>query len=230
MPRALITGASAGLGEQLARALAGRGWELIITGRDPERLDAVAVQLGELVTIAAIRGDVADAAHREVLVQRSSDGLDLLVNNASELGPSPLPTLAGLRPADLERIYRVNVFAPAALIQVALPGLRARLGTVLNISSDAAIEPYPGWGGYGSSKAALDQLSRILGEEEPALRVYAADPGDMRTDMHQRAFPGEDISDRPEPAVAVPGLLRLIDERPPSGRYRVSDLLAGVRA
>ena len=226
MPRALITGASAGLGEQLARSLAARGWELVITARHPAPLHAVAQGLDA----RAIEGDVADPAHRAALAQEVSDGLDLLVNNASELGPSPLPALGQIPLADLETVYRVNVFAPVALIQVVLPALRGRAGAILNISSDAAVEAYEGWGGYGSSKAALDQISRVLAQEEPGLGVYAVDPGDMRTQMHQRAFPGEDISDRPAPATAVPGLLRLIGERPPSGRYRVADLQADPQA
>ena len=230
MSRALITGASAGLGEQLAISLAARGWQLVITGRRSQPLDGVAAGLADHTFVTAIPGNVADAAHREALAAAVADGLDLLVNNASELGPSPLPALGQIALADLEDIYRINVFAPLALTQAVLPALRDRSGAVLNISSDAAVEPYPGWGGYGSSKAALDQISRVLGEEEAGLRVYAVDPGDMRTQMHQRAFPGEDISDRPEPATAVPGLLKLIDQRPPSGRYRVADLLADVPA
>jgi NAD(P)-dependent dehydrogenase (short-subunit alcohol dehydrogenase family) len=145
------------------------------------------------------------------------------VNNASDLGPSPLPTLAR-HPLDaLRQVYETDVIAPLALIQALLPELRATGGTVLNISSDAAVEAYPGWGGYGSAKAALDHLGAVLAEEEPALRVYAVDPGDMRTAMHQAAFPGEDIGDRPEPESAVPALLRLLAERPPSGRYRAAD-------
>ena len=150
--------------------------------------------------------------------------LRLLVNNASRLGPSPQPRLADYLAADLRAVYTTNVFAPLALIQAALPALTGNGGGIVNITSDAAVEPYEGWGGYGSSKAALDQLTAVLAAEEPSLRCYAFDPGDMRTDMHQQAFPGEDISDRPEPETVVPALLRLIDERPPSGRYRASDL------
>ncbi|HEX4726549.1 MAG TPA: SDR family oxidoreductase, partial [Jatrophihabitans sp.] len=149
--------------------------------------------------------------------------LDLLVNNASELGPSPLPTLVQLRLESLRQIYETDVLAPLALVQALAPQLRAAGGVIQNVSSDAAVEPYPGWGGYGSAKAALDQLSAVLATEETGLRVYAVDPGDMRTDLHQAAFPGEDISDRPEPATVVPALLRLLDVRPASGRFRAAD-------
>jgi NAD(P)-dependent dehydrogenase (short-subunit alcohol dehydrogenase family) len=182
----------------------------------------------DLPDAVAVRGDVSDVAHRDVLtttVERLGR-LDLLVNNASDLGPSPLPSLADYPVDALRQVYETDVVAPLVLTQLLLPYLRAAGGTVLNISSDAAVEPYPGWGGYGSAKAALDQLSRVLGAEEPDVRVYAVDPGDMRTDMHQAAFPGEDISDRPEPEVVVPALLRLLDERPPSGRYRAAEWAA----
>lgn len=222
MPVALITGASKGLGRALARALAGRGWTLVLDARAAEALEAVARELPEAV---AIPGDVTNPQHREALVAavRDRGQLNLLVNNASYLGPSPMPSLAGYPLDELRRVYEVDVIAPLALIQQVLP-LLSEHAAVLNISSDAAVEPYPGWGGYGSAKAALDHLSAIMAAEHPALSVYAVDPGDMRTEMHQAAFPGEDISDRPEPETAVPALLRLLDERPPNGRYRARAL------
>lgn len=226
MPVALITGASAGLGLAAARALADRGWSLIIDARGTANLELTAAALPRAVAIA---GDVTDPAHRRELVAavERAGRLDLLVNNASLLGPSPQPELADYPLDELEQVYRVGVFAPLALTQLLLPRLVAERGTVVNISSDAAVEAYQGWGGYGSAKAALDQLTRVLAAEHPNLSVYAFDPGDMRTDMHQQAFPDEDISDRPEPdEVAVPGLLRLLDTRPTSGRYRAADLLA----
>jgi NAD(P)-dependent dehydrogenase (short-subunit alcohol dehydrogenase family) len=221
-PTALITGASKGLGRALARGLAERGWRLVLDARNSTALSAVAADLPEAMVI---RGDVADAAHRADLT-RAVDRLgrlDLLVNNASDLGPSPLPPLADYPIEALRRVYETDVIAPLVLTQLLLPRLRAARGIVLNISSDAAVEPYPGWGGYGSAKAALDQLSAVFGAEESDVRVYAVDPGDMRTEMHQAAFPGADISDRPEPETVVPSLLRLLDERPASGRYRAAD-------
>jgi NAD(P)-dependent dehydrogenase (short-subunit alcohol dehydrogenase family) len=238
MPVALITGASAGLGLALAGALAEREWDLIIDARGQAGLHAAAERLGPRTL--AIPGDIADPAHRQHLADAAArpGRLDLLVNNASELGPSPMPGLAEYPLPELEALYRVNLLGPLGLIQLVLPLLRVAGGTIVNLSSDAAMEPYPGWGGYGSSKAALDQLTAVLGAElaEPnaelaeskegtGLRVYGFDPGDMRTAMHQRAFPGEDISDRPEPAGVVPALLKLIGDRPPSGRYRDADLL-----
>ncbi|MDX3194037.1 SDR family NAD(P)-dependent oxidoreductase [Streptomyces sp. MN03-5084-2B] len=219
MPTALVTGASAGLGRALAAALAGRQWTVIGDGRDAAALSAAARETG----FTAVPGDVTDPAHRASLAE-ACPSLDLLVNNASSLGVSPLPPLARYPLADLEDVYRVNVFAPLALTQLLVPALTR--GVVINISSDAAVEAYEGWGGYGSAKAALDQLTAVLGAEHPDLSVYAVDPGDLRTAMHQRAFPGEDISDRPLPETAVPAFLRLLDERPPSGRYRAADLLS----
>jgi NAD(P)-dependent dehydrogenase (short-subunit alcohol dehydrogenase family) len=226
-PVALITGASRGLGLALARALADRGWGLVIDARTATELDAVAEELTAQTVVRGIPGDVADAAHRRALVAATGDlgRLDLLVNNASALGPSPQPALA-LYPLDvLEQVYRVNVIAPLALVQLALPLLRESRGPVVNITSDASVEAYEGWGGYGSAKAALDHLTAVLAVEEPDLRVYAVDPGDMNTRMHQEAFPGEDISDRPPPEASVPGLLELIEGERPSGRYRARDLV-----
>jgi NAD(P)-dependent dehydrogenase (short-subunit alcohol dehydrogenase family) len=227
MPVALITGASRGLGRAIARSLNERGWSMVIGARGADDLAAVAA---ELPNVRAVAGDVTDSWHRAALADavESFGGLHLLVNNASQLGPSPQPQLADYPLSDFAEVYRVNVTAPLALIQQVLPSLLANGGTVVNISSDAAVEAYPGWGGYGSAKAALDQLTAILGAEQPTLRAYAFDPGDMRTEMHQRAFPGEDISDRPEPESVVPSFLRLLEERPPSGRYRASDLTAPV--
>jgi NAD(P)-dependent dehydrogenase (short-subunit alcohol dehydrogenase family) len=205
-PTALITGAGRGLGLALARALLADG----------------------LPGAFVVPGDVTDPAHRDALAAavRGLGRLDLLVNNASDLGPSPLPRLADVPLAAARRVYEVNVLAPLALTQLFLPLLRASRGAVLNISSDAAVGAYDGWGAYGSSKAALDQLTAVLAAEEPELAAYAVDPGDMRTEMHQAAFPGEDISDRPEPESVVPALLRLVATRPPSGRVRAADLAA----
>lgn len=225
MSTALITGASQGLGLALTNAFAARGWNLVVDARDGTRLREAT---RTLPTVVAIPGDVTDPGHREALAAAAEvfGPLDLLVNNASELGPSPLPELAQYPLAALRTVYETNVVAPLALTQLLLPALRAAGGTIVNISSDAAVEPYPGWGGYGPSKAALDHASAILAAEEPELRVFAFDPGDMRTAMHQRAFPGEDISDRPLASTVVPAVLRLFDERPPSGRYRAVDLRA----
>jgi NAD(P)-dependent dehydrogenase (short-subunit alcohol dehydrogenase family) len=223
MPIALITGASRGLGRAAAHALARRGWSLIV---DARRAADLADAMRGLADVAAVPGDVTDPGHRADLAAAvgRAGGLDVLVNNASRLGPSPQPLLRDYPLDELARVYESNVVAPLALIQLLTASLAAAGGTIVDVSSDAAVEAYPGWGGYGSSKAALDQLTAVLAAEEPSLRCYAFDPGDMRTDMHQQAFPGEDISDRPEPETVVPALLRLIDQRPPSGRYRASDL------
>jgi len=225
-PTALITGASRGLGRALAAGLAREGFDLIIDARDAAALDAAAGALrpaGRLVS--AIPGDVTDPAHRAALVAAAGDRLDLLVNNAGTLGASPLPALADYPADELRAVFEANVIAPIALTQLALPLLRASGGAVLNITSDAAVEAYAGWGGYGAAKAALEQASNVLAAEELAVRVWWADPGDLRTDMHQAAFPGEDISDRPEPSSVVPAFVRLVTERLPSGRYRASHLL-----
>ena len=236
-PVAVISGASRGLGRALARGLAERGWSLVIDARNADRLAAVRTELAELTTVVALAGDVTDDAHRADLAEAASElgGASLLVNNASSLGGSPMPTLAAFPLEALSETFAVNVVAPLALTQLLLPQLRQHGGEVLNISSDAAVEPYEGWGGYGASKAALDHASAILGLEESArgqnaVRVWAVDPGDLRTQMHQDAFPGEDISGLPLPESVVPAFLRLIDERRPSGRYQASDLLTRVAA
>jgi NAD(P)-dependent dehydrogenase (short-subunit alcohol dehydrogenase family) len=223
---AIITGASRGLGLALARELAQRGWALIIDARGAEALQRAAYELGRHTEVRAIPGDVTDDWHRGALLAAAADRVDLLVNNASTLGPSPQPELAAYPLAELERVYRVNVLAPMALAQLALP-LMPATGRIINITSDAAVEPYEGWGGYGSSKAALEQLTAILAAERPELRIYSVDPGDMRTTMHQEAFPGEDISDRPPPEDSVPGLLELIDGGLPSGRYQARHIFVG---
>lgn len=223
MPLAIITGASRGLGLALARALARVGWGLVLDARGSAELAAAADELRVVTDVVALAGDVAQPAHRSELVGAAGDRVDLLVNNASLLGPSPQPALGAYPIGELERLYRANVFAPLALTQLVLPRLPDG-AAVLNVTSDAAVEPYAGWGGYGSSKAALEQLTAILAAEHPALRIYAVDPGDMRTRMQQEAFPGEDISDRPEPEQSVPGLLALIGGELPSGRYRAREL------
>ena len=221
---AIVTGASRGLGLALARALAARDWRLLIDARDlpgvPDGLE------GEVI---AIEGDVTDAAHRRALVEAAGERVDLLVNNASALGPSPLPGLDEYPLAALTHVHHVNVFAPLALVQLVLP-LMPPGGRIVNVTSDAAVEPYEGWGGYGSSKASLEQLTRVLAAEHPELGVYAVDPGDMRTRMHQDAFPGEDISDRPPPEESVPGFLALIEGDLPSGRYTAQELASAPPA
>jgi NAD(P)-dependent dehydrogenase (short-subunit alcohol dehydrogenase family) len=224
---ALITGASQGLGRALAGALADRGWRLVIDARRADRLAAAAAELAARTPVVAIAGDVADPAHREQLAAAVEElgRLDLLVNNASTLGTSPLPALDVIDLDVLRRTYEVNVVAPLALTQRVLDALVATNGTVVNVTSDAGVEAYDHWGGYGSSKAALEHLSAVLAVEQPAIRVLVADPGDMRTEMHQDAFPGEDISDRPPPEASVPGLLALIDGEQASGRYRVPELV-----
>jgi len=220
MPTAIVTGASRGLGLALARALADRGWRIVADARGAAELERALAGHDRVVTVA---GDVSDPRHRLALVEAAGGQIDLLVNNASVLGPSPLPALAHFPLDELRRVYEINVTAPLALVQVALPRL-ADGARIVNVTSDAAVEAYEGWGGYGSSKAALEQLSAVLAAEHPELRVYAVDPGDMRTQMHQDAFPGEDISDRPPPEESVPGLLELIGGHLPSGRYRAREL------
>jgi NAD(P)-dependent dehydrogenase (short-subunit alcohol dehydrogenase family) len=224
MKNALITGASRGLGLALARRLAQKGWGLIIDARDEKALEEVRSELSAKTNITAIPGDVTVQSHRKQLAKAASEmgGLDALVNNASFLGPSPQPELMDYPIKVLEQVYRTNVIAPLALIQALRHFLRPE-ACVINITSDAGVEAYKGWGGYGSSKAALEHLSHILAEENPSLRVYWVDPGDMRTQMQQDAYPGEDISDRPPPEESVPGLLALIEGTKPSGRYQAHD-------
>jgi NAD(P)-dependent dehydrogenase (short-subunit alcohol dehydrogenase family) len=224
MPVGIITGASRGLGLALVRALSERGWALVVDARDGA---ALAAAVESLEGVVALPGDVTDDWHRRALVSAGGDRIDLVVNNAGALGPSPLPPLAAFPLAGLRHVYETNVLAPLALVQSALPVL-APGAAIVNVTSDAAVEPYEGWGGYGSSKAALEQLTAILAAEQPELRVYAFDPGDMRTQMHQDAFPGEDISDRPLPEESIPALLSLIDGSLPSGRYRADALTSAV--
>jgi NAD(P)-dependent dehydrogenase (short-subunit alcohol dehydrogenase family) len=229
-PVAIVTGASRGFGRAVSAALLDRGWTVVGDARRAFELETTARELNSARFIA-LPGDITDASHRAALVGAATGAgqLGLLVNNASRLGPSPQPALADYPTGELWAVYDTNLFAPLALIQAALPALIGNAGVIVNLTSDAAVEPYPGWGGYGSSKAALDQLSAVLAAEASTAAVYAFDPGDMRTEMHQAAFPGEDISDRAEPDSVVPALLRLLDTRPASGRYRAADLaLSGV--
>jgi NAD(P)-dependent dehydrogenase (short-subunit alcohol dehydrogenase family) len=225
LPVAIVTGASRGFGRAVTAALLDRGWTVVGDARRARELQDSARALNSAQLIA-LPGDITDASHRETMVDTatSAGSLRLLVNNASRLGPSPQPALADYPASELCSVYTANVFTPLALIQAAMPTLIDSAGVIVNLTSDAAVEPYPGWGGYGSSKAALDQLSAVLAAENPAVSVYAFDPGDMRTEMHQAAFPGEDISDRAEPESVVPALLRLLDTRPASGRYRATAL------
>jgi NAD(P)-dependent dehydrogenase (short-subunit alcohol dehydrogenase family) len=225
-PVALITGASRGLGLSLARALATQGWWLILDGRGTEPLERACEELSLLTRVIGLPGDVTDLAHRQALLEAVVDlgGIDAVVNNASYLGPSPQPDLLDYPLDTLELVYRTNVFAPLAIAQALRPYLKSG-AVIINVSSDAGVEPYNGWGGYGSSKAALDQLSAILAAENPQWKVYWVDPGDMRTQMHQEAFPGEDISDRPLPEESVPGFIALLTGRLPSGRYKARELV-----
>jgi NAD(P)-dependent dehydrogenase (short-subunit alcohol dehydrogenase family) len=232
MPTAIVTGASMGLGEALARGLARAGWSLAIDARQQPALEqavaAIRAGLRPGAGLTALAGDVADPGHRAALVAAAEQfgPLELLVNNASALGPSPLPPLTAYPVESLRDVLEVNLVAPLALIQAAAGPLgRAERPRVLNITSDAAVEAYPGWGGYGASKAGLDQLSAVLAAERPGWRVWSVDPGDLRTRMHQDAFPGQDISDRPPPASAVPALLALIESDRPSGRVRLAELV-----
>ena len=225
-PVALVTGASRGLGRALTATLVDRGWHVIADARDGARLSVAVAGLSTPDAVLAAPGDVSDPRHRQALADAVArlGRLDLLVSNASVLGPSPQPRLADYRLDDLASGYAVNTFAPVALLQLLLPSLRASGGRIVHLSSDAAVEAYAGWGGYGSAKAALDQLTAILAVEEPTLRVYAFDPGDMATDLQQQAFPDEDVSDRPDPASVVPSMLRLVEGDLPSGRYTSGEL------
>ncbi len=220
---ALITGGSAGLGRELVAALSGAGWSVITDARDGVRLAAATAGLSDVV---AIPGDVADPGHRAELAATAvaRGRLDLLVHNASTLGPLPMRPLARLDAAAFSAIWSVNVAAPLALTHLVLANLLRHNGILLSVSSDAAVQHYPDWGGYAASKAALDQVTLTLAAENPGLTGYAVDPGDMRTEMHQAAFPGEDISDRPLPGTVVPALLALVESRPPSGRYLAADI------
>jgi NAD(P)-dependent dehydrogenase (short-subunit alcohol dehydrogenase family) len=222
LPVAIVTGTSRGFGRAVAAALLDRGWAVVGDARRASELEMTARELNS-VQLIALPGDVTDASHRDALVAAAIDAgpLRLLVNNASRLGPSPQPALSDYPASELWAVYQTNLFAPLALIQAALPALIDNAGAIVNLTSDAAVEPYPGWGGYGSSKAALDQLSAVLAAEGSGVPVYAFD---MRTEMQQAAFPGEDISDRAEPEAKVPALLRLLDSRPAAGRYRAADL------
>jgi NAD(P)-dependent dehydrogenase (short-subunit alcohol dehydrogenase family) len=227
-PVAVITGASRGLGRALAEGLAREGWRLVVDARTEAELTAAAAGLSRLTTVTALAGDVVDDDHRADLAAAADrlGGADLLVNNASTLGGSPPPALGDFPLPALLETFEVNVLAPIALTQLVLPQLRrSPVGAVLNVSSDAAVEAYAGWGGYGSAKAALDHASAVLAKEEPDLRVWAVDPGDLRTRLQQEAFPGEDISDRPLPETVVPHLLGLLRDRPPSGRYLAAALV-----
>lgn len=226
MRKALVTGASKGLGRAVTLALATTGWEVIATSRSPRPLEEVAHRGGAGVT--PLPGDVRNPDHRHALAEAIHGDLDLLINNASHLGPSPLRPIGHVDEGELHAVFDTNVVSPLALIGEVLPALRNAGGTVVNVSSDAAVETYATWGPYGASKAALDHASAILALEEPPLRIYAFDPGDMRTDMHQAAFPGEDISDRPPPEEVVPALLHLIESDLPSGRYVAARFLESV--
>jgi NAD(P)-dependent dehydrogenase (short-subunit alcohol dehydrogenase family) len=223
---ALITGASRGLGLALARALAERSWTLILDARGAEALDAARAELSRLTHVVTIAGDVTHRAHRQALADAAqvAGGLDAVVNNASLLGLSPQPPLLAYPLDTLEQVYGANVIAPLAIIQAVQDKLKPG-ARIINVTSDAGVQPYPGWGGYGSSKAALEQLSAVLAAENPEWRVYWVDPGDMRTQMHQEAYPGEDISDRPPPEESVPGLLALLEGDLPSGRYAARSVI-----
>ncbi len=226
MKNALITGASRGLGLALARQLAQNGWGLIIDARGKKALEQVREELSAKTKVIAISGDVTAEAHRKKILKAAQelDGLDLIVNNASLLGPSPQPQFLDYPLDILEDVYRANVIAPLAIIQMLHAALKPD-ACILNVTSDAGVQAYSGWGGYGSSKAALEHLSHILAEENPSLQIYWVDPGDMRTQMQQEAFPDEDISDRPLPEESVPGLMALIEGKQPSGRYRAREVI-----
>jgi NAD(P)-dependent dehydrogenase (short-subunit alcohol dehydrogenase family) len=219
---AIITGASRGLGLALATGLAEAGWRVVVDGRSAPALAEAAEWIGG--DCLALPGDIRDPAHRAALVEAAGP-VDLLVNNAGILGPSPQPSLAEYPLDALREVYEVNVVAQIGLAQAALPALRASGGAVANITSDAAVEGYAGWGGYGSAKAALEQAGAVLAVEEPSVRVWRVDPGDLRTRMHQEAFPADDISDRPLPETVVPAFLHLVSVRPPSGRVRLAELV-----
>ena len=215
------------MGRALAEHLSRDGWRVVVDARTAAELREAAIGWPDAFVLP---GDVTNEAHRAELVAAAGERLDLLVLNASSLGQTPLPPLAEYRAEELRAVLETNTVAPLLLVQRALPALRAAAGRVVAISSDAAVEGYPGWGGYGASKAALDQLVRVLAAEEPGVRAYAVDPGDMRTRMHAAAFPGEDIGDRPAPETVVPALRRLVDGELPAGRYTAAELVTEVRS
>jgi NAD(P)-dependent dehydrogenase (short-subunit alcohol dehydrogenase family) len=223
---AVVTGASRGLGLALTRALVADGWSVVVDARSGDDLVAATSHLSGPGQVLAVPGDVADPQHRQRLVQAAAGigPVRLLVNNASSLGPSPQPVLQDYPLDILRQVYEVNTVAPLALIQVLMPLMAEAGGVIINITSDAGVEGYAGWGGYGSSKAALEQLSRVLAAEHPQLRIYWVDPGDMNTQMQQEAFPGEDVSDRPPPDESVPGLMELAKGELPSGRYQARSI------
>lgn len=222
---ALITGASRGLGLALARGLAERGWQLIIDARGADALRAAETELSRMTRVIAISGDITDISHRRALAEaaQSLGGLDAVVNNAGILGPSPQPHLLDYPLDALETVFRTNVIAPLAVLQALRAALKPH-AKLIAITSDAGVTPYAGWGGYGSGKAALEQLSAVLAAENPQWRVYWVDPGDLRTQMYQEAFPGEDISDRPLPEVSVPGIMALLKGDYASGRYKAQQV------
>jgi short-subunit dehydrogenase len=233
MAVAVVTGASRGLGLALARGLAERGWSLVLDARKAPALEAAADGLRALgARVAALPGDVADPAHRAALLTAAEalGGVELLVNNAGVLGAEPLVRLAEQPPEGFRQALEVNVVAPLALTQAALPALRRAHGAVLNISSDAAVVPYPTWGGYGATKAALEQLSAVLAEEEPEVRVWWADPGELRTATYAAAVPDDDMAGRTDPAEVAPALLSLLERRAVSGRYTAAELATAVRS
>lgn len=229
---ALITGASRGLGYEIAKAYAARGAKLVIAARDGQPLVAAEAELAKETDVVALALDVSQEAERLVRAGVDRFGrIDVLVNNASELGPSPMPALESYPWQELERVFRVNVLAPLHLAQLVLPGMKERgAGVIINVSSDAGVEAYPGWGGYGASKAALEHLSRTLAAEldGTGVRVYAVDPGDMNTEMHRLAEPGVDLSGLPCPAASAPAFVKLIEDEPASGRFQAQELLAAV--
>jgi len=232
MSVAIVTGASRGLGQALAEGLAREGWSLVIDGRDAAALEVATAGLEPLLVpgsaCRALAGDITDPAHRRDLAAAAAElgGLDLLINNAGTLGTSPLPSLGDYPLDDLRVAFEVNVVAPLGVTQAVLPLLlQSPRPRVLNITSDAAVEAYEGWGGYGAGKAALDHIGAVLAVEYPSIAVWSVDPGDLRTVMHQAAFPGEDISDRPDPVTVVPAFLELIRSERPSGRYRAGELV-----
>ena len=224
-PSAFISGASRGLGLALACELAQQGWHLLINARGTKDLSKAATELRQWTEVTAVAGDISDPDHRQLLAEAAAKigGLDVIINNAGILGPSPQPALLDYPLNSLTTVYQINVIAPLAILQTLYPHLRSG-ATIINVSSDAAVEAYPGWGGYGSSKAALEQLTAVLAAENPNIRFYWVDPGDMRTQMHQEAFPGEDISDRPLPAASVPGFMALLTTNWPNGRYVAREL------